>query len=65
MSSFYHSLSDHERDILRKVVKMVHLKHHPKEHCTDYEADKVIAAIGPMTLEHLTEIGKKYKVDQL
>jgi hypothetical protein len=65
MSSFMHTLSDHDRDILRKVVKMVHMKHYPKDFCTDYEADKMIAAIAPQTLESLKEVGKKFKVDQL
>ena len=45
--SFLHTLKVEERRILREVVKRVHLKHHPKEFCTDREADKVIASIGP------------------
>ena len=65
MSSFEHTLSDEDSRILRIVVKNVHLKHHPKQFCTDYEADKMISAIAPLTLEKLKEVGKKFKVDQL
>ena len=39
--SFTHKLNEEERRILRSVVKTVHLKHHPKQFCTDYEADKI------------------------
>jgi len=65
MSSYSHYLSDEDRRILRIVVKNVHLKYHPKEFCTDWEADKMIAAIAPLTLEKLKEVGKKFKVDEL
>ena len=51
--SFLHTLNVEERDILRKVVKKVHLAHHPEEHCTDREADKVIAVIGPEVVERM------------
>tara|TARA_R100001086_G_scaffold226903_1_gene145782 strand:- start:142 stop:339 length:198 start_codon:yes stop_codon:yes gene_type:complete len=65
MSSYSHKLSDEDRRILRIVVKNVHLKYHPKEFCTNWEADKMIAAIAPLTLEKLKEVGKKFKVDEL
>jgi|TARA_B100000508_G_scaffold136467_1_gene129550 hypothetical protein len=65
MSSYSHNLSDEDRRILRIVVKNVHLKYHPKEFCTNWEADKMIAAIAPLTLEKLKEVGKKFKVDEL
>ena len=65
MSSFYHSLSDHDRDVLRRVVKMVHLKHHPKEFCTDREADKVIASIGPEVVEKFIRVGKNTHIDKI
>ena len=63
--SFLHTLSVQERDILRKVVKKVHLAHHPEEFCTDYEADKVISVIGPETVERMIKFGKDRQVDQL
>jgi len=63
--SFLHTLNVEERDILRKVVKKVHLAHHPKEFCTDYEADKVISVIGPETVEKMIRFGKDKGVEQL
>jgi hypothetical protein len=63
--SFLHTLKKEERDILRKIVKKVHLAHHPKEFCTDREADKVIAVIGPEVVERMIKFGKDNKVDQI
>ena len=63
--SFLHTLNVEERDILRKVVKKVHLAHHPEEFCTDYEADKVISVIGPEVIEKMIKFGKDKQVDQL
>ena len=56
--SFLHTLKIEEREILRKVVKKVHLCHHPEEFCTDREADKVIAVIGPEVIERMIKFGK-------
>ena len=63
--SFLHTLNVEERDIHRKVVKKVHLAHHPKEFCTDYEADKVISVIGPEVVERMIRFGKDKGVEQL
>jgi len=63
--SFLHTLSVEERDVLRKVVKKVHLAHHPEEFCTDYEADKVISVIGPEVIERMIKFGRDKQVDQL
>jgi hypothetical protein len=63
--SFLHTLNVEERDILRKVVKKVHLAHHPKDFCTDYEADKVISSIGPETVDKMIRFGKDRGVEQL
>jgi len=51
--------------MLRTIVKKVHLIHHPEEFCTDREADKVIAVIGPEVIERMIKFGKDHKVDQL
>jgi hypothetical protein len=45
--SFMHTLKVEERDILRKVVRNVHMQYYPKHFQTDYEADKIIASIAP------------------
>ena len=63
--SFLHTLKIEEREILRKVVKKVHLIHHPEEFRTDREADKVIAVIGPEVIERMIKFGKDQKVDQV
>ena len=63
--SFLHTLNVEERNILRTVVKKVHLAHHPEEYCTDREADKVIAVIGPEVVERMIRFGKDKQVDQL
>lgn len=63
--SFLHTLKVEERRILREVVKRVHLKHHPKEFCTDKEADKVIASIGPEVVEKFIRVGKNTHIDKI
>jgi len=63
--SFLHTLKVEERRILREVVKRVHLKHHPKQFCTNREADKVIATIGPETVEKFIRIGKNTHIDTI
>ena len=63
--SFLHTLKIEEREILRRVVKKVHLCHHPEEFCTDREADKVIAVIGPEVIERMIKFGKDQQVDHV
>tara|TARA_Y100001937_G_C7124466_1_gene334254 strand:- start:2099 stop:2293 length:195 start_codon:yes stop_codon:yes gene_type:complete len=60
--TFLHTLKVEERDTLRKIVKNVHMKYFPKDFCTDYEADKLIASIGPETIENLLKVGKKHDI---
>ena len=62
--SFLHTLNNKERRILRNVVKTVHLKHFPKQFCTDYEADRLIATIAPETIEKLIKVGLNHKIDE-
>jgi hypothetical protein len=63
--SFLHTLKLEERELLRTIVKKVHLSHHPKDFCNDYEADKVISVIGPEVIAQMIKFGKDHKVDQL
>lgn len=65
MSAFIHILKLEEREVLRTVVRRVHFKHYPKEFCTDYEADKLIASIGPEVVEQMIKIGKDFKVNEI
>ena len=60
-----HTLKPEERRILRLVVKRVHLKHHPEQFCTNREADKVIATIGPEVVEKLIRVGKNTHIDTI
>lgn len=55
--SFLNTLSQPERDTLRRVVKITHMKHHPKDFVTDYEADKIIEVIGPEVAVRMIKVG--------
>lgn len=55
--SFINTLSQQERDTLRRVVKLVHMKHHPKDFVNDYEADKIIESIGPEVAGRMIKVG--------
>lgn len=63
--SFLHTINEQERRVLRTIVKKVHLKYHPKDFCTDYEADKLISIIAPEVVDRLLKVGKDMKVDDL
>tara|TARA_R110000744_G_scaffold208109_2_gene326813 strand:- start:347 stop:541 length:195 start_codon:yes stop_codon:yes gene_type:complete len=63
--SFMHTLKKEEREILRIVVRKVHMEYFPKEFKSDYETDKLIASIAPETVASLIKTGKDMKVDQL
>jgi len=56
-------LSQEDRRILRRVVKLAHMQHYPKDFCTDYEADKMIDVIGRVTIEKLLRAGKNSNID--
>ena len=62
---FLHTINEEERRILRTIVKKVHLKHHPEQFCTDYEADKLISIIAPEVVERLMKVGKDMKIDNI
>lgn len=62
---FYHKLTEHERQLLRIVVKNVHMQYFPKEFQSDYEADKLIASLAPYTVERMKRQAKRHKVDEL
>jgi hypothetical protein len=63
--SFLHTINEEERRVLRTIVKKVHLKYHPKEFCTDYEADKLISIIAPDVVERLLKVGVDSNIDNL
>lgn len=51
--SWSSKLSENDKRKLRMIVKKVHMKYYPSDMITDYEADKMIEAIGPQTAEYL------------
>lgn len=55
--NFLNTLSQPERDTLRRAVQMVHMQHHPKDFVTPYETDKIIEAIGPEVASHMIRVG--------
>jgi hypothetical protein len=55
LGSFTSSLSFDERQKLRAVVKQVHLRNYPADMVNDYEADKLIDALGPKVGKELIE----------
>jgi hypothetical protein len=59
---FINALSQSERDTLRAVVKRVHMQHHPKDFVTNYEADKIIEALGPDIAAGMIKAGKDRNV---
>jgi len=63
--SFLHTINEEERRILRTIVKKVHLKYHPKDFCTDYEADKLISIIAPEVVENLLKVGVDNNIDNI
>jgi len=63
--SFLHTLKKEERDLLRRVVRKVHMRHNPNEFQTDYEADKIISVIAPEVVAQMIKRGKDLKVDQI
>jgi hypothetical protein len=63
--SFTQTLSKHERDLLRRVVKKVHMQHHPKDFQTNYEADRIIDVIGPEVIERMLKFAVDHKVGSL
>jgi len=55
--TFVHSLSKRDREVLRSVVKRVHMAHYPRDFVTDYEADKMVEVMLPETVEALIRGG--------
>ena len=47
---------------LRADVKLRYMKDYPKEFVSDYEADKVLEALNPQTLEQLYKMAVNKKV---
>jgi hypothetical protein len=55
IGTFSGGLSFTDRQRLREIVKRVHLKDYPADRVDDYEADKLIDALGPEVGQGLIE----------
>lgn len=49
--SFLSTLNVENLARLRQVVRRTHMSFYPDEICTDYEADRIIEALGPEVVE--------------
>ncbi len=50
-ADFLASLSWDSLQKLRRIVKQVQMKHFPRHMATDYEADRIIEALGPEVMQ--------------
>ena len=62
---FLHILKPKEREILRRIVKKVNFKQYPKDFVSDWEADKFISVLGPVTVEKLLKVGKDNRIGDI
>tara|TARA_B100001029_G_C14627040_1_gene217167 strand:- start:49 stop:243 length:195 start_codon:yes stop_codon:yes gene_type:complete len=58
-------LSIKEIDTLRTVVKTQHMKHYPKDQCTNYEADRIIESLSENAREKLIKLAVDYGITKL
>ena len=56
-SSFIASLKRPELEMLRNIVRRVHLRHVPDQFATDKECDKLIESLGPEVAERMIRFG--------
>ena len=63
--TFMHTINEGDREILRRVVKTVHMKHYPKDFITNYEADKIISSIAPEVVDNLMKVGKDFNIQNI
>jgi len=61
--SFLNNLSLKDRRRLRTIVKKTHLSYYPTHMITDYEADKLIEAIGEETVYNMLKANVGTNVD--
>ena len=55
--SFISTISSQDLNVLRKIVRKVHLAYVPLEHATDKECDKLIESLGPEIVERMIRFG--------
>jgi hypothetical protein len=55
--SFISSLGKQDLDLLRGIVRKVHLAYVPQEFATNKECDKLIESLGPEIAERMIRFG--------
>jgi len=55
--SFLSSLTEQDLNLLRGIVRKVHLVHVPKDFATNIECDKLIESLGPEVAERMIRFG--------
>jgi len=55
--SFLSSLTEQDLNLLRGIVRKVHLAHVPQDFATDVECDKLIESLGPEVAEMMIRFG--------
>lgn len=55
--SFISTIGKQDLDLLRGIVRKVHLRFVPKEHATNKECDKLIESLGPEVVEKMIRFG--------
>jgi hypothetical protein len=55
--SFISTIGKQDLDLLRGIVRKVHLAYVPKEHATNKECDKLIESLGPEIAEKMIRFG--------
>jgi hypothetical protein len=55
--SFISTISHQDLDLLRGIVRKVHLRYVAKEYATDKECDKLIESLGPEIVERMIRFG--------
>lgn len=51
--SFIAELNFTDLQRLRSIIKKVHFRYYPTEHCTDHEADRMIEQLGVETQQKI------------
>jgi hypothetical protein len=55
--SFLGTLSRSDLELLRGIVRRVHLRHVPDDFASDIECDKLIESLGPDVAERMIRFG--------
>ena len=58
--SFISTLSLAELEVLRQIVRKVHLTYVPQDFATDRECDKMIDGMAPETVDRMLRFGRQY-----